>query len=106
MTLITTPFHSGVYGGSVHEAMTDLIKLMSKLVDSRGKILIPGILDSVAPMTNEEEKIYQAIDFDCHEFRSDVGTSRLIHDDKVNTLTHRWVSHFCRFVFTIFNLLL
>lgn len=82
--------HSGVYGGSVHEAMTDLIKLMSKLVDNRGKILIPGIMDDVVPMTNEEEKIYHAIDFSCNEFRSDVGTERLIHVDKVNTLTHRW----------------
>lgn len=82
--------HSGVYGGSVHEAMTDLIKLMSKLVDSRGKILIPGILDSVVPMTNEEEKIYHEIDFSCNEFRSEVGSERLIHEDKVNTLTHRW----------------
>ena len=75
--------HSGVYGGSVHEAMTDLIKLMSKLVDNRGTILIPGILDDVVPMTNEEEKIYHAIDFSCNEFRSDVGAERLIHDDKV-----------------------
>lgn len=82
--------HSGVYGGSVHEAMTDVIKLMSKLVDNRGTILIPGIMDDVATMTKEEEKLYHAIDFCCQEFSRDVGTKRLIHDDKVNTLTHRW----------------
>lgn len=70
--------------------MTDLIKLMSKLVDNRGKILIPGIMNDVTPMTNEEEKIYHEIDFCCNEFRSDVGTEKLIHADKVNTLTHRW----------------
>ena len=29
--------------GTVHEPMTDLFNLMSKLVDSKGKILIPGI---------------------------------------------------------------
>jgi len=40
--------HSGVYGDSVHEAMTDLISLMSKLVDNKGNILIPGIMDDVA----------------------------------------------------------
>uniref|UniRef100_A0A669DX80 Cytosolic non-specific dipeptidase n=1 Tax=Oreochromis niloticus TaxID=8128 RepID=A0A669DX80_ORENI len=39
--------HSGVFGGSVHEAMTDLIALMGSLVDKRGKILVPGICDSV-----------------------------------------------------------
>ncbi|KAB0403281.1 hypothetical protein E2I00_011212 [Balaenoptera physalus] len=40
--------HSGVYGGSVHEAMTDLIMLMGCLMDRTGKILIPGISEAVA----------------------------------------------------------
>lgn len=82
--------HSGVYGGSVHEAMSDVIKLMSKLVDNRGRILIPGVMDDVKPMDNAEEKLYHCIEFDCEEFRSEVGTNRLLHTDKVNTLTHRW----------------
>lgn len=34
--------HSGVFGGAVPEAMTDLISLMSQLVDRSGKILVPG----------------------------------------------------------------
>jgi nonspecific dipeptidase len=82
--------HSGVYGGSVHEAMTDLILLMSKLVDNKGKILVPGVMDDVAPLTPEEEKLYHQIEFDCEKYSREVGTSRLIHCDKVKTLTHRW----------------
>jgi nonspecific dipeptidase len=82
--------HSGVYGGSVHEAMTDLITLMSKLVDNKGNILVPGIMDDVAPLTTHEESLYHAIEFDCVQFRTEVGTERLIHDNKVKTLTHRW----------------
>ena len=82
--------HSGVYGGAVHEAMTDLIHMMAALVDNRGKILIPGIMDAVVPMTPEEEKLYHEIDFCCNEFRNDVGCKRLIHETKVHTLTHRW----------------
>ena len=82
--------HSGVYGGSVHEAMTDLVALMSRLVDNKGKILVPGIMDDVAPLTAQEEQLYHQIEFDCKQFSDDVGT-RLIHcDDKINTLTHRW----------------
>ena len=30
--------HSGVYGGTVHEAMTDLVRLMGSLVDTDGKV--------------------------------------------------------------------
>ncbi len=47
-----------------HEAMTDLIGVMSTLVDSHGRILIDGIYDEVAPLLPEEEKLYQAITFD------------------------------------------
>jgi Cys-Gly metallodipeptidase DUG1 len=43
--------HSGVFGGTIHEPMTDLVHLMSKLVSPSGEILIPGIMDSVAPVT-------------------------------------------------------
>ena len=43
--------HSGVLGGTVHESMIDLVQLMSSLIDSQGKILVPGIMDDVAPVT-------------------------------------------------------
>lgn len=46
--------HSGLFGRTVHEPMTDLIKLMSKLVDHNGNILIPGIDEMVAPPDAEE----------------------------------------------------
>ncbi|XP_078543945.1 cytosolic non-specific dipeptidase isoform X2 [Lissotriton helveticus] len=82
--------HSGVYGGSVHEAMTDLIALMDSLVDRKGKILVPGIYEAVAPLSKDEEKIYQAIDFDLQDYASDIGTKRLLHNTKENILMHRW----------------
>ncbi len=47
-----------------HESMVDLVALLNELVDSKGKILIPGIYDSVAPLTEEEKKLYESIDFD------------------------------------------
>ena len=44
--------------------MTDLIAILGSLVDVKGKILVPGINDSVAPLTTEEQKLYEPIDFD------------------------------------------
>jgi hypothetical protein len=44
--------------------MTDLIAVMSTLVDSQGRILIDGIYDDVAPLLPEEEELYQRITFD------------------------------------------
>ncbi|KAG8844480.1 Cys-Gly metallodipeptidase [Serendipita sp. 411] len=50
--------HSGVFGRMVHEPMTDLIHIMSKLVTPQGDILIPGINDLVAPLTDEERSVH------------------------------------------------
>lgn len=111
--------HSGVFGGSVHEAMTDLITLMGdsndwftshktnslkkifgplytftwlllvppsgSLVDKRGKIMIPGMYDSVAPLTDEEQNLYQKIEFDLEEYCQDVGVKQLLHGTKASS---------------------
>ena len=43
--------HSGVYGGSIHEAMQDLVKLLATLNNNDGSIAVPGIMDQVRPFT-------------------------------------------------------
>jgi Cys-Gly metallodipeptidase DUG1 len=50
--------HSGVYGRMVHEPMTDLVILMSKLVDPQGNILIPGVEEMVQPPDEEERHVF------------------------------------------------
>lgn len=83
--------HSGTFGGTVHEAMADLIYLMNTLVDVNGKILIDGIYDNVAKITEKELDAYKTIEFDVPEFKKNVGTNRLAHnEDKIQLLIHRW----------------
>ena len=97
----TKDLHSGVYGGSVHEAMTDLIQLMGSMVDTSGKILIDGISRDVAPVTAAEEDLYDTIDFDVDNYKDEVGVNaihnkdgprpgRLMYDNKKDLLMHRW----------------
>lgn len=86
-----TDLHSGVYGGSVHEPMTDLIALLSKLVNPNdGKILIPGIYDDVEVLTESEDSLYNDIVFDTDEFKESIGASKLLHESKEEVLKHRW----------------
>lgn len=59
-----------------------LTSCTGSLVDKRGKILVPGIYDSVAPLTAEEQKLYEKIDFDLDEYCKDVGVDQLLHDTK------------------------
>ena len=47
-------------------------------------------MDSVAPLTAEEENLYGAIDFDPDDYAKDIGTSCLLHKTKEKLLQHRW----------------
>ena len=47
--------HSGVFGRTVHEPMTDLISILGTLVTPDGKILVKGV-DEMVPEPDEEEK--------------------------------------------------
>lgn len=83
--------HSGIFGGIVHEPMTDLVKLMSQLVDGDGKILIPGIDEMVAPVTQKESQLYDDIDYDTAELAKSTGAADIsIYSDKKDILMHRW----------------
>lgn len=87
--------HSGVMGGTVHEAMTDLVHLMASLVEpGTGKILIDGIMDGVAPVTDKERELYDAIEFDIEEYKDDCKvksvSNKLLNDDKTSLLMGRW----------------
>lgn len=53
--------HSGVDGGVSREPMVDLIKLLSKLTDDDGKVLIPQFYNTIKDLTPEEEKLYDDI---------------------------------------------
>lgn len=87
----TKDLHSGVFGGTVHEGMADLMWMMNQLVDKDGNILVEGLMDAVAPVTEEEKATYENIDFDVEEYRENIGAPKLIHgEDKMKTLMARW----------------
>ncbi|SGZ52344.1 CIC11C00000004945 [Sungouiella intermedia] len=82
--------HSGIFGGVIAEPMTDLVQVLSKLVDSTGKILIPGVDDMVAPLTEKEDTLYDDIDFSVDELHAASGSKTGLYDNKKDILKHRW----------------
>ncbi|KAI7831989.1 hypothetical protein BX661DRAFT_179611 [Kickxella alabastrina] len=82
--------HSGVFGGTVHEPMVDLVHLLSKLVDTNGRIQIPGIYDQVMPVTDEEELTYENLEFSHVALATDLKHDVIIHAEERDTLKHRW----------------
>jgi len=81
--------HSGVFGGTVHEPMTDLVLLMSKLVSPDGKILIPGINEMIAPVTQDEQEKFEAIHFEMKDIHDAIGGDQTFTSDTVKTLMGR-----------------
>ncbi|KAJ3174925.1 hypothetical protein HDU87_006591 [Geranomyces variabilis] len=82
--------HSGVFGGIVHEPMSDLFAVFSKLVSADGKILIPGIYDDVAPVTDAEDKMYGTLDFSLNDIHEAVDSKVTIHKTEKEALMARW----------------
>jgi len=91
ITCAEKDLHSGVFGGTVHEGMSDLVYLLNTLVDKDGKILINDIYKEVANLTPEERKIYESVHFDVNEYRANIGAPKLPHNSvKEDLLMHRW----------------
>ncbi|TXT07163.1 hypothetical protein VHUM_03333 [Vanrija humicola] len=81
--------HSGVFGGTIHEPMTDLIAVMSKLVSPSGEILIPGIKELIAPVTADEQSKFEKIHFSLSDIEGAVGAQTTLSNDTVKTLMGR-----------------
>ncbi|KAJ7445454.1 hypothetical protein FB451DRAFT_1292877 [Mycena latifolia] len=81
--------HSGVFGRTVHEPMTDLIALMGRLVSPAGDILVPGVDDMVSVADAEERAIYDKLDYSIADVESAAGAPIALSADKVQVLMGR-----------------
>ena len=82
--------HSGVFGGSAQEPMTDLVRVLGTLVDTNGNIQIPGLQGMVAPMTDEEKGLYSGISYTMDNLHESLGSKTGVFDNKEQTLMARW----------------
>ncbi|SCV04688.1 LAME_0H20450g1_1 [Lachancea meyersii CBS 8951] len=82
--------HSGIFGGVIAEPMIDLVKVFGSLVDSQGRILIDGVNEMVAPVTEKEQGLYEKIDFTLDEMNAASGSETCLYNNKPDVLMHRW----------------
>ena len=70
--------HSGLYGGAAPNAVFGLVELLSKLKDSDGHILIPGLYDDVAAPAPAELASWRSLPFSEEQvLRDEVGATAL-----------------------------
>ncbi|KAI8716293.1 M20-dimer domain-containing protein [Fusarium sp. LHS14.1] len=81
--------HSGLFGGAISEPMTDMVNVMSSLVDPQGKLLIPDVYDAVLEVTDQERESYEKLPLTPEALDGGIG-GRLVHATKAETIISKW----------------
>ncbi len=78
--------HSGVYGGAVANPINVLSKMISSLVDDKGRITIPGFYDKVAEVPVEERAAMNSAPFNLQAYKDDLGIDEVMGEEGYTTL--------------------
>lgn len=87
--------HSGSFGGSVKNPANAICELMASLVDSDGRIQLPGFYDDVVELTPQEKQQIADLSFSEDEYKQEMGVSELFGEKGYSTLERRWVRPTC-----------
>jgi acetylornithine deacetylase/succinyl-diaminopimelate desuccinylase-like protein len=83
--------HSGMYGGAAPNPFFALIEVISKLKDSKGRILIPGFYKGVKAPTKAELKAWKKLPFKEEHYRkTEVGSKVLTGEPGYSVLYRTW----------------
>lgn len=78
--------HSGHFGGAVANPINVLCGMIDKVVDSDGRITIPGFYDAVEELSPEERDMIASIPFDEEKYKAAIGVKALFGEKGYSTL--------------------
>ncbi len=82
--------HSGTFGGGVGNPINILAEMISKLMDSNGKIKIPGFYDDVVRLTKKERDNFKRLPFSEKQYAKALGVKELKGEKGYTTLERVW----------------
>jgi acetylornithine deacetylase/succinyl-diaminopimelate desuccinylase-like protein len=82
--------HSGGYGGAVANPIQALAQIIQSLRDGNGKILIPGVYDSVREISNLEKEAWAKLPFSESAFAKSVDVAELPGEPGFSVLERLW----------------
>src|SRR5579862_5099658 len=86
-----TDLHSGVYGGAAPNPFEALARMISKMKDETGKVLIPHFYDRVEKPTQDELKAWDRLPLDEEHYRkTEVGSKVLTGEPGYSVLYRTW----------------
>lgn len=78
--------HSGHYGGAVANPINELCVLMSKMIDEKGRITIPGFYDDVLEISPEERAMIAEAPFNEEEYKKAIDINAVKGEEGYHTL--------------------
>src|SRR6266705_1304315 len=86
-----TDLHSGMYGGAAPNPFFALIEIISKMKDSKGRILIPGFYKNVKAPSKDELRTWKRLPFNEEHYRkAEVGSKVLTGEPGFSVLYRTW----------------
>jgi len=82
--------HSGTFGGSVMNPAIALSKILSSLIDDKGRVQVPGFYDDVSELSAKEKGLLAQLPFDENRYREQIGVAALAGEAGYSTLERRW----------------
>ncbi len=82
--------HSGMVGGMVHNPLNAIGRLISKLQEDDGRILIPGIYDDVIAMTDAERSEFARFPHVDADMAADLGVNALWGETGFTSTERNW----------------
>ncbi|WP_145169375.1 dipeptidase [Rubripirellula lacrimiformis] len=82
--------HSGSFGGAVMNPAIALSHVLSSIVDSNGRIQLPGYYDDVVELSDQERKAWQALPIDEAAFAKSIGVDELFGESGFTADERRW----------------
>jgi len=88
-----------VYGGAAPNPLFALVEIISKLKDSKGKVLIPGFYKNVKAPSKDELKAWKRLPFNEEKYRkAEVGSKVLTGEPGYSVLYRTWARPTLRYM--------
>lgn len=82
--------HSGTYGGKLQNPLNAIGKIIAKLQDEDGRILVDGWYDDVLPLTDEERSEFATVRNEDDHIKADLGISDVWGEKGYSTNERNW----------------
>jgi acetylornithine deacetylase/succinyl-diaminopimelate desuccinylase-like protein len=86
------PLHSGMWGGPIVDPVQALAKMIASVVDSKGRMTVPGIYSKVRKLSTSEERSLRSLKYTEKDFRKQTGLNKktaLLDKDLLRALWYK-----------------